>query len=233
MLAIISIIACSILQHCVLSNAVYFRLRSTAGSWPSTRKQFFSTRTLLFSKTATNYSKEMSFLLRQVSVAIVSPIYDWKHFQQMRVGQTASIPVSLSLNPTSRLTTIWCAFLMNLSPHPCLSALGGTSNKHRLLWRWRPGTFEHPLFILGYSGQNTCSFNFASLTCRIFRSTFLSCTTWSLLPPTPTCPPTKSSAPTWRSFTSSVLTSRGWARARRLYLCQNTGNIGGSFTPLR
>ena len=116
---------------------------------------------------------------------------------------------------------------------PCIFALGGTSNKHRLLWRWRPGTFEHPIFILGHSGQSTCPFKFASSMSRIFRSTFLSCTTWSPLPPTPICPPTKSSAPTLRSSTSSELKSRGWERARRLYLCQSTGNTGGSFTPLR
>ena len=182
--------------------------------------------------------KETSFLLRQVSVFFVSPAHDWKHFQQMRVGQTASILVSLSSNPTSTLTTIWCAFLMIFSPHPILhiyllqvelaTSTGsfdggdqGLLNTHFSSWATQVKT--------------NCPFKWfvACLIFRIFRSTFPSCTTWSPLPPTPTCPPTRSSAPTWRSSTSLEQTSRGWARARRLYLCQSTGNIGGSFTPLR
>ena len=69
--------------------------------------------------------KETSFLLRQVSGFFVSPTYERKHFQQMLVGQTASIPVSLFSNPTSTLTTIWCAFLIIFSPHPILHIQGG------------------------------------------------------------------------------------------------------------
>ena len=200
-----------------------------------------------FSRTLTNSLKERSSQLLQVfflaCIRQFDPICSWL-LQFLKSQYLCRCRLARLLQFRRLCLQAQPQHLQWLGAHPHFPQLNPISNLLQVALATTTGSFDggdQGLLNTHFSSWATQVRTIYSISTgpflnpRISRSTCLSCTTWLPPPPTPTCLPSRSSAPTWRSSTSLGQRSLGWERGVPLQHFQglSIGSSGGNSTLLR